>query len=132
MTEKEVLMKAGVKWPTFPHDEYLLRIAGAKKCLQKHNLDAMLLFSPTNWYYYGGFTDAAQMHNDVWRSCLIISQQHDPVAVIHQLEGMVRSGFKKIKINGHPVQMPAVHGFTAAVFDVKGLLFRRPVQFAGS
>ena len=32
----------------------------AKHCLAKHKLDAMLLFSPTSWLYYGGFTDAAQ------------------------------------------------------------------------
>ncbi len=76
-------MKPGVKWPTFPYEEYCGRIEKAKQCLAKHKLDAMLLFSPTNWWYYGGFTDAAQMHNDVWRSCLIVCQDRDPVAVIH-------------------------------------------------
>ncbi len=41
----------------------------------------MVLFSPTNWWYYGGFTDAAQMHNAIWRVALIVSRDHDPVAV---------------------------------------------------
>jgi len=76
-------MKAGVKWPTFPYDEYCARVERARQCMAKHELDAMLLFSPTNWWYYAGFTDAAQMHNDVWRSCLIVSQDRDPVAVEH-------------------------------------------------
>lgn len=76
-------MKAGVKWPTFPYEEYCGRIKRAKECLAEQKLDAMLLFSPTNWWYYGGFNDAAQMHNDVWRSCLIVLPGRDPVAVIH-------------------------------------------------
>ena len=57
-------MKPGVKWPTFPYEEYRGRIERAQQCLEKHDLDAMLLFSPTNWWYYGVFNDAAQMHND--------------------------------------------------------------------
>jgi len=76
-------MKPGVKWPTFPYEEYRGRIERAQQCLEKHDLDAMLLFSPTNWWYYGGFNDAAQMHNDVWRSCLIVCRDRDPVAVVH-------------------------------------------------
>jgi len=76
-------MKPGVKWPTFPYDEYCGRIERAKQCMDKHKLDAMLLFSPTNWWYYGGFHDAAQMHNDVWRSCIILPRDGDPVAVVH-------------------------------------------------
>jgi Xaa-Pro aminopeptidase len=76
-------MKPGVKWPTFPYEEYRSRVERAQQCLDNHGLDAMLLFSPTNWLYYGGFTDAAQMHNDVWRSCLIVRRDSDPVAVVH-------------------------------------------------
>jgi Xaa-Pro aminopeptidase len=41
----------------------------------------MVLFSPYNWWYYGGFTDAAQMHNAIWRTALIVSREHEPVAV---------------------------------------------------
>ncbi|MBA7647620.1 hypothetical protein ES703_55397 [subsurface metagenome] len=46
-------------------------------------MDAMLLFSPLNWRYYGGWTDVAQMHNWVWRSCMIVPRDHDPVLVAH-------------------------------------------------
>jgi Xaa-Pro aminopeptidase len=76
-------VKPGVKWPTFPYDEYRSRVERAKQCLDRHELDAMLLFSPTNWHYYGGFTDAAQMHNRVWRTCLLVCRERDPVAVAH-------------------------------------------------
>ena len=76
-------MKETVKWPTFPYSEYRARVERAKQCLEEHGLDAMLLFSPTNWHYYAGFTDAAQMHNAVWRSALIVPRDRDPVAVVH-------------------------------------------------
>ena len=74
-------MKASVKWPTFPYEEYRGRVERARQCLGQHELDALLLFSPTNWHYYAGFTDAAQMHNAVWRSALIVPRAGDPVAV---------------------------------------------------
>ena len=76
-------MKQGVKWPNFPYDEYRRRIDRAKQLLNKHGLDAMLLFSPTSWWYYGGWTDAAQMHNDCWRSAMILCADRDPVVVAH-------------------------------------------------
>ena len=65
-------VKATVKWPTFPYEEYRARVERAKQCLERHELDAMLLFAPTSWHYYAGFSDAAQMHNEVWRSALIV------------------------------------------------------------
>jgi Xaa-Pro dipeptidase len=76
-------MKASVKWPTFPYPEYRARVERAKQCLEERGIDAMLLFSPTHWHYYAGFTDAAQMHNEVWRSALIVPRDRDPVAVAH-------------------------------------------------
>ena len=76
-------MKETVKWPTFPYSEYRARVERAKQCLEQHGLDAMLLFAPTHWHYYAGFTDAAQMHNEVWRSALIVPRDRDPVALIH-------------------------------------------------
>jgi len=74
-------MKPGVLYPSIPYEEYQSRIERAKQCLAEHEIDAMILFSPYNWWYYGGFTDAAQMHNAIWRTVLIVSQEHDPVAV---------------------------------------------------
>jgi Xaa-Pro aminopeptidase len=76
-------VKASVKWPTFPYPEYRARVERAKQCLAERGIDAMLLFSPTHWHYYAGFTDAAQMHNEVWRSALIVPRDRDPVAVAH-------------------------------------------------
>ena len=71
------------KWPRIPHEEYRLRIDRAKQALAKHGIDALLSFSPTNWWYYGGWTDVAQMRTDVWRSAMIVLQDRDPVAVVH-------------------------------------------------
>jgi Xaa-Pro aminopeptidase len=71
------------KWESMPYPEYRKRIKTAQELLAKHNLDAMILFSPTNWRYYGGWTDVAQMHNGVWRSCMVVSAEHDPVVVAH-------------------------------------------------
>ena len=73
--------KPGVQWPNLPFEEYQRRIERAREVLAEHRLDALILFAPTNWWYYGGFTDAAQMHNAIWRVALIVSQDHDPVAV---------------------------------------------------
>lgn len=75
--------KKEVKWPQMPYEEYRARIEKAKGLLAKHKMDAVLLFSPTSWYYYGGWTDVAQMHNDVWRSVMILCQDRDPVVVAH-------------------------------------------------
>lgn len=66
-----------------PYEEYRRRIDRSKTLMAKHKMDAMILFSPTNWWYYGGWTDVAQMHNWVWRSCMILSQEHEPVIVGH-------------------------------------------------
>lgn len=76
-------MKDTVKWPTFPYDEYRARIGRAQECLDQHGLDAMLLFAPVNWHYYGGFHDPAQLHSDVWRTALLVCRDRDPVAVAH-------------------------------------------------
>ncbi len=73
--------KPDLKWPSLPFEEYAARIDRARQCLAEHELDAMLLFAPTNWWYYGNFTDAAQMHNGIWRTAMIVSQDHDPVVV---------------------------------------------------
>ncbi len=71
------------KWETIPYSEYKKRTNTARELLEKHNMDAMILFSPINWRYYGGWTDVAQMHNWVWRSCMIISRDLEPVLVAH-------------------------------------------------
>ena len=74
-------MKSGVHWPSIPYPEFTDRIEKARECLAVDQLDAMILFSPTNWFYYGGFTDAAQMCNGIWRVAMIVPREHDPVVV---------------------------------------------------
>ncbi|TAL31619.1 MAG: aminopeptidase P family protein [Spirochaetes bacterium] len=74
-------MKQGVQWPNIPYEEYRSRIDLAKKKLTEQKIDAMILFSPLNWWYYGGFTDPAQMHNLAWRTVLIVCQDRDPIAI---------------------------------------------------
>jgi Xaa-Pro dipeptidase len=80
---KDLIGKKDKKWETMPRAEFQRRANRAKELLAKHKMDAMLLFSPQNWWYYGGWTDVAQMHNWVWRSCMVISQDHDPILVGH-------------------------------------------------
>ena len=36
----------------------MLRIDKARELLKRQGLDALLLFSPTDWRYYGGWGDA--------------------------------------------------------------------------
>jgi Xaa-Pro aminopeptidase len=81
------MMKEGVKWPAMPYEEYRLRTDKAKQIMTEHGLDAMLLFSPVNWRYYGGWTDVAQMHCNAWRSVLILTPDRDPAAVVHAAFG---------------------------------------------
>jgi len=71
------------RWPGMPYEEYRRRIDTAKKVLAKHGIDALISFSPTNWWYYGGWTDPAQMQTDVWRSCMLVLADRDPVALVH-------------------------------------------------
>lgn len=83
--------QAGVEWaqststedfsPHIPKAEFDLRTAKTKQILAKHGIDAMILFSEENKYYYGGYRDAALMFTDRWRHCIIVSQDHDPVFV---------------------------------------------------
>jgi hypothetical protein len=76
-------MKEGVKWPSMPYKEFQSRIERAKAIMPKHDLDAMILFAPINWRYYGGWTDVAQMHCDAWRSAMLLTPDKDPVALVH-------------------------------------------------
>ncbi len=80
---QEIIKSESKKWETIPLSEYQLRTARARELMEKHEMDAMILFSPVNWWYYGGWTDVAQMHNWVWRSCMIVPQDRDPVVLIH-------------------------------------------------
>lgn len=80
-------VKENVKWPYMPYDEFRLRHRIVQGLLVEHGIDAMILFSPTNWLYYAGFTDVALMHNSVWRGAIIISQSHEPIAILHSIYG---------------------------------------------
>ena len=58
-----------------------MRTRKARELLQKHGLDAMILFAYGNKQYYGGFLETNYRFTDRWRHCFIISQDHDPVFV---------------------------------------------------
>ena len=96
MSEKEgsrdhQLLQKGMTWqdsmdeedfiPHIPKNEFDLRIATAKKSLEKHGVDAMVLFSYDNKYYYGGYRESNIRYSHRWRHCVIVSQEHDPVFV---------------------------------------------------
>jgi Xaa-Pro dipeptidase len=76
-------MKQGVKWPLIPYEEYRLRVDKAREWLVNSEIDALVLFAPANWWYYGGWTDDGFMHCPCWRSCMIVLQGQDPVIVGH-------------------------------------------------
>ena len=67
--------------PHIPREEFDTRIATAKKTMALHGIDAMVLFSYDNKYYYGGYRESNIRYSHRWRHCLIISQEHDPVFV---------------------------------------------------
>ena len=76
-------MKEGVRWPYIPYEEYRLRVDRAKQLIQKHEMDAMLLFSPFNWWYYVGWAEDQTRHANFWRSALLVLPDRDPIAVAH-------------------------------------------------
>ena len=86
-----VMEQKGVVWedskstedfcPYIPKEEFDLRTRKARELLQKHGLDAMILFAYGNKQYYGGFLETNYRFTDRWRHCFIISQDHDPVFV---------------------------------------------------
>lgn len=67
--------------PHIPREEFDLRIETAKRTMARHGIDAMVLFSYDNKYYYGGYRESNIRYSHRWRHCLIISQEHDPVFV---------------------------------------------------
>jgi len=85
------LQQKGVKWanseatddfcPHIPKYEFDNRIAKAKQLLSKHGLDAMVLFSYDNKYYYGGYRESNLRYTHRWRHCIVVSQEHDPVFI---------------------------------------------------
>lgn len=68
-------------YPHIPKNEFDERIAKAKQLLAKHGIDAMILFSVDNKYYYGGYRESNIRYTTRWRHCVIVSQNHAPVFV---------------------------------------------------
>ena len=91
LSKDHQMEREGVTWsdsaatedfsPHLPKEEFDRRTAAAKRMLAKHGLDAMILFSYDNKYYYGGYRESNIRYSHRWRHCLIISQEHDPVFV---------------------------------------------------
>jgi Xaa-Pro dipeptidase len=81
--------KKGAAWeksrdefdPIIPGEEFEVRIAKARELLVKHEIDAMLLFSYDNKYYYGGYRESNYRYTNRWRHSVLISTEHDPVFI---------------------------------------------------
>jgi Xaa-Pro dipeptidase len=90
-SKEHQLLQEGMSWkdsmdeedfnPHIPREEFDLRIANAKRSLEKHGVDCMVLFSYDNKYYYGGYRESNIRYSHRWRHCVIVSQEHDPVFV---------------------------------------------------
>ena len=67
--------------PYIPESEFQERTRRARELMQKHGMDAMVLFAYGNKQYYGGFLEANYRFTDRWRHCFIVSQEHETVFV---------------------------------------------------
>jgi Xaa-Pro aminopeptidase len=84
-------MKSNASWkssnyhedfcPHIPKEEFDGRIKKLKNLLEKHGIDALVLFSYDNKYYYGGYRESNIRYTHRWRHCVVLSQKHDPVFV---------------------------------------------------
>jgi len=72
MSKKEVL------YSEFPYSEYKLRLEKAKEEMEKHNIDAYLLFNSDNLRYYAGFSGGFIGYLN---QIAIIPRDGEPVAI---------------------------------------------------
>jgi len=82
-TDKKILsFHKGKKLPHFPKEEYETRLAKAKELMGKYDIDALLLFSPENLYYYTGFKKENFAIEKRWRRGAIIPKVGNPVMLM--------------------------------------------------
>ena len=59
MKKKILSMHGEVSFPHLPQEEYETRLKKAKELMTSHGIDALVLFSPENLFYYTGFKPTA-------------------------------------------------------------------------
>ena len=64
-----------------PFEEYTMRIGKCKKLMEECKIDALLVFIPTNIFYYTGFRKATTATCPRYRHSVIIPLEGDPVIV---------------------------------------------------
>jgi Xaa-Pro dipeptidase len=82
LDEKIVSLHKGVNFPNMPRDEYEARIRRARELMQKHKVDALLLFAPEDLYYYTGFKKENFPIEKKWRRGAIIPLEGDPAMLM--------------------------------------------------
>ena len=79
MKKKILSMHGEVSFPHLPQEEYETRLKKAKELMTSHGIDALVLFSPENLFYYTGFKKENLAMDKNWRRGLIIPNDADPV-----------------------------------------------------
>ncbi len=72
-------------YPTIPREEYLLRNRKARELMEEQGIDAMVLFSPANIYYYTGFRDPCLMETHRWRYCAIVPVEDETILLVENV-----------------------------------------------
>lgn len=70
------------RFPHFPGEEFELRLKKAKDSMSKYGIDALLLFSPEDLYYYTGFKKENYFIDQTCRRGAIIPREGDPVLLV--------------------------------------------------
>jgi len=72
-------------YPTIPKSEYELRNQKARELMEEKGIDAMILFSPHNVYYFTGFRDPCLMETHRWRYCAILAVDKPTVLIVENV-----------------------------------------------
>ena len=76
---------AEAPYPTIPKSEYDLRNRRARELMGERGIDAMILFSPANVYYFTGFRDPCLMETHRWRYCAILPREGGTVLIVENV-----------------------------------------------
>ena len=106
-----------VRFPRFPQYEFEQRLAKAKELMGKYGIDALLLFSPENIYYYTGFKKENFALDKRWRRGAIILKDADPIMLMGNevfFNATLTSWVDNIKGWGGPPELGRPQNFVEA------------------